>query len=436
MTAQKLVCGAGSTTPGRLAAPQAPAGLGKALADLRQLAVSSARAAAPAAHSDSICRICERCSTSDALELCGREADLTVRGALRSPRAPDSSAAMRASPAGTRPRPPGCLTSELSVRSSCLGAARLARGPARSRRPARAQAEGARSRRAGPDTAPAARRGARRARPAPVLPSLGARKSARTATRSPPVRCALVHTRRLGGVELPRRPGAHRLARQLPARLHIWCSNRSCSSAASAWRFKGRKRVRASRSTSSERSKSSCVRSSFSCARRRRLRCLPRPAASSISNRRSRGLDVTISSTRPWEMTECVSLPRPVSDKTSITSVNRQRAPFRRYPPSPARSRRRTIEISLNGSSTVPSELSSTISTSAALRALDAMSAAEDHPASTGPHRERRLLTHRPQHRVGHIRLARPVPPHHHAHPRRSPGGCGRGKGLKALQRE
>ena len=68
-------------------------------------------------------------------------------------------------------------------------------------------------------------------------------------------------------------------------------------------------------------------------------------------------------------MTECVSLPRPVSDSTSITSVNRQRAPLSRYPPSPARSRRRTIEISLSGRSTVPSELSSTISTSAALRA-------------------------------------------------------------------
>src|SRR6202035_3927674 len=64
-----------------------------------------------------------------------------------------------------------------------------------------------------------------------------------------------------------------------------------------------------------------------------------------------------------------VSLPRPVSERTSITSVRRHRAPLRRYPPSPVRSRRRTIEISLSGRSTVPSELSSTISTSASLRA-------------------------------------------------------------------
>ena len=62
----------------------------------------------------------------------------------------------------------------------------------------------------------------------------------------------------------------------------IWCSKRSCNSAASAWRLSGRRRVRASRSTSSALSRFSCVRSSFSCARRRRLRCLPRPAASSI----------------------------------------------------------------------------------------------------------------------------------------------------------
>ena len=41
--------------------------------------------------------------------------------------------------------------------------------------------------------------------------------------------------------------------------------------------------------------------SSFSSEQRRRLRNLPRPAwASSISRRRSRGLEWTIESTRPW----------------------------------------------------------------------------------------------------------------------------------------
>ena len=149
----------------------------------------------------------------------------------------------------------------------------------------------------------------------------------------------------------------------------VWRSSRSCSSAASAWRFKGRSRVRASRSTSSARSRLSCVRASLSCARRRRLRCLPSPAASSISIRRSRGLEVTIASTRPCETTECISLPRPVSDSSSSTSVSRQRAPLTRYSPSPARLSRRTIEISPAGRSTAPDALSSTTSTSASERA-------------------------------------------------------------------
>ena len=55
-------------------------------------------------------------------------------------------------------------------------------------------------------------------------------------------------------------------------------------------------------------------------------------------------LDVTSDSTRPCEMTECISLPRPVSDSNSITSTSRQRAPASRYSPSPARSSRRTID--------------------------------------------------------------------------------------------
>ena len=111
------------------------------------------------------------------------------------------------------------------------------------------------------------------------------------------------------------------------------------------------------------------MRSSLSWARRRRLRCLPSPAASSMSSRRSFGFDVTIASTRPWETTECISFPRPVSDRTSRTSARRQRAPLSRYSPSPERSSRRRIEISPSGRSSAPSALSRTISTSAADRA-------------------------------------------------------------------
>src|SRR3954464_722728 len=88
-----------------------------------------------------------------------------------------------------------------------------------------------------------------------------------------------------------------------------------------------------------------------------------------MSIRRSRGLEVTIASTRPCETTECISLPRPVSDSSSRTSVSRQRAPLTRYSPSPARLSLRTVEISPAGRSSLPDALSSTTSTSASERA-------------------------------------------------------------------
>ena len=110
------------------------------------------------------------------------------------------------------------------------------------------------------------------------------------------------------------------------------------------------------------------MRSSFSCARRRRLRCLPSPAASSIKRRLSRGFEWMIASTRPCDTTECISLPSPVSESASITSTRRQRAPFSLYSPSPERSRRRTIEISENSLASAPDALSITTSTSAADR--------------------------------------------------------------------
>ena len=125
-------------------------------------------------------------------------------------------------------------------------------------------------------------------------------------------------------------------------------SIRNPSSAACAWRFSGRRRARASRSRSSARSRLSRAALSFSSARRRRLRCLPSPAASSTSSRRSRGLEWTIDSTRPWLITECISRPRLVSERTSTTSTRRQRAPLRRYSPSPERSSRRCTETSEN----------------------------------------------------------------------------------------
>jgi chromosome segregation protein len=89
-----------------------------------------------------------------------------------------------------------------------------------------------------------------------------------------------------------------------------------------------KRRRRAELKLRSARERFACVRSSFSCARRRRLRCLPSPAASSISNRRSRGFEWMIASTLPWLITECISRPRLVSASVSTTSMSRQRAPF------------------------------------------------------------------------------------------------------------
>ena len=152
------------------------------------------------------------------------------------------------------------------------------------------------------------------------------------------------------------------------------------------------------------------MRSSLSCARRRRLRCLPSPAASSMSSRRSRGLEVTIASTRPCETTECISLPRPVSDRTSSTSTSRHFAPLRRYSPSPLRSRRREDrDLAHRQVDRAVAVVEHELDLGRRAR-LHAAAAGEDHVlhrlAADG---ERRLLAHRPQHGVGDVRLARAV---------------------------
>ena len=177
------------------------------------------------------------------------------------------------------------------------------------------------------------------------------------------------------------------------------------------------------------------MRSSLSCARRRRLRCLPSPAASSIRRRRSRGLEWTIASTRPCETTECISLPSPVSESTSSTSTSRQRAPFSRYSPSPSRSSRRDDrDLGEVGRRAAPSELSITTSTSAALRDGTPWPPAKITSFIVWPRTASgRLLAERPQHGVGDVRLAGAVRPDDHGHARaRTRAWCGR-EGLEAL---
>ena len=289
-------------------------------------------------------------------------------GARARPRGRDP--ARPATPPGPRsaPRPRGRpgrrrLRRPARPRSPDSGPA----GPRQRRRRRAPTRRGSRSarRRPGPRRRAArAPRAGRCARPAPprrpraAWPRPRARPGARAGARAPRAVTASAETMAARWARTSSRASSQRISSD-------WRSSRSCSSAASAWRLSGRSRDRASRSTSSARSRLSWVRASLSWARRRRLRCLPSPAASSMSRRRSRGLEVTSDSTRPCEMTECISLPSPVSDSSSTTSTRRQRAPARRYSPSPARSSRRWIEISGTPRPRLPSLSSRTSSTSA-----------------------------------------------------------------------
>ncbi len=237
-------------------------------------------------------------------------------------------------------------------------------------------------------------------------------------------------------------PSSERAARaSSPARVQrassVWRSSRSCSSAASAWRFKGRSRARASRSMSSARSRLSCVRASLSWARRRRLRCLPRPAASSISSRRSRGLEVTIDSTRPWETTECISLPEPGVgedlhhvDEPALRAVDAVLALPRAVEPAGDRDLARG---QVDGAVAVVEH-----DLDLGLRArLHAVGAGEDHVlhrlAADG---QRRLLAHRPQHRVGDVGLAGAIRADDHGHAGRELEPRAVRERLEALQRD
>ena len=129
-----------------------------------------------------------------------------------------------------------------------------------------------------------------------------------------------------------------------------------------------------------------------------------------MSSRRSRGLDVTIVSTRPCETTECISLPRPVSlqdlehvDEAAARAVE---AVLALAGAVEAAQDRDLAHRHVDGAVAVVDD-----DLDLGRRArLHAAAAAEDDVA----HRlaadgERRLLAHRPQHGVGDVRLARAV---------------------------
>ena len=209
---------------------------------------------------------------------------------------------------------------------------------------------------------PRARRPRPTARPRPA----GAPRAARSAS---PGRCGARSRRRRGAPR--RRPGARprrrgRAARSAPAGAAISTASFSARSAAVAWSASGRSRLRTSSSTSFARSTWIATRASLSSARCLRRLNLPSPAASSTRWRRSSGFEASTASTLPCETIECIEPPRPTSASSSTRSVRRTAALLTRYWPSPPRTSRRVIAISLKSTSSPkpPSSLSKTSSTS------------------------------------------------------------------------
>ena len=199
-----------------------------------------------------------------------------------------------------------------------------------------------------------------------VLRLLGAPRAARSA--SPGHVCARSRRRRDATL--------HRPAARLTAARSSWAirarndaisrASFSARSAAVAWSARGRRRFLTSSSTSRARSTWIPTRASFSSARCLRRLNFPSPAASSTRWRRSSGFEASTASTLPCETIECIEPPRPTSASNSTRSVRRTAALLTRYWPSPPRTSRRVIAISLKSTSAPkpPSSLSKTSSTS------------------------------------------------------------------------
>ena len=183
----------------------------------------------------------------------------------------------------------------------------------------------------------------------------------------------------------------------------------SARSAAVAWSASGRSRFRTSSSTSLARSTCVATRASLSSARCLRRLNLPSPAASSTRWRRSSGFEASTASTLPWETIECIDPPSPTSASSSTRSVRRTAALLTRYWPSPPRTSRRVIAISLKSTSSPkpPSSLSKTSSTSqwsAADRLAEPpKSTSSGFSARSSDGRQR---SRGPDDRVGDVRLA------------------------------
>ena len=291
---------------------------------------------------------------------------------------------------------------------------------ARARRPTRGAARAARSRPAGGRgrrAPPRARRRRRRARPRPA----GAPRAARSAS---PARCAARSRRRRGAPR--RRRGARSTAARSSCAIRarnaaISTASFSARSAAVAWSASGRSRLRTSSSTSFARSTWVPTRASLSSARCLRRLNLPSPAASSTRWRRSSGFEASTASTLPCETIECIEPPRPTSASSSTRSVRRTAALLTRYWPSPPRTSRRVIAISLKSTSSPkpPSSLSKTSSTSQWSAGCAVRGAAEEDVVGLlGAELGRGQRAGGPDDRVGDVRLAGAVRADDHGHAR------------------
>ncbi len=132
-----------------------------------------------------------------------------------------------------------------------------------------------------------------------------------------------------------------------------------------AWRSSGFSCRSISAAISCTRASSASMFFSLRAARSLRILCFKMPAASSTSTRRSSGRPCSTFCSEPWLMMECASRPSPESFKMSMTSMRREGLPLIRYSLSPLRYMRRVTTTSVKSSGRVPSELSSTRSTSA-----------------------------------------------------------------------
>ena len=195
-----------------------------------------------------------------------------------------------------------------------------------------------------------------------------------------------------------------------------WRSRRSCSSAASAWRLSGRSRPRASRSTSSARSRFSSVRSSLSWAPAAALavlaeagRLLDQQAAvlglggddrlhAALGDDRVR----LLAQAGVRERLEDVDQPAPRAVDAVLAVAGAVQAAHDRELGELDRQRAVGVvddHLDLGGGAGL----------------LAAGPAKDDVLHGLAAHCERGLLAHRPQHGVGDVRLARAVGPDDHA---------------------